>query len=44
VRQLVGVDDRADARDLTVGDTECQHADQPLLFVEKERSRAARGW
>ena len=39
--QLVGVDDRADAGDLTAGDIECAHADQPLLSVEKERSRAA---
>src|ERR671911_456436 len=41
VRQLVGVDDRDDACDLTAGDVERQHADQPLLSVEKERSRAA---
>jgi hypothetical protein len=41
VRQLVGVEDRADACDLTTGDIECQHADQPLPSVEKERSRAA---
>jgi hypothetical protein len=41
VRQLVGVNDRADACYLTAGDVECQHADQPLLSVEEERSRAA---
>src|SRR5918999_4661273 len=41
VRQLVGVDDPADARDPTAGDVERQHADQSLLSVEKERSRAA---
>ena len=41
VRQLIGVDDRVDARDLTGGDIERHHADQPLLCVEKERSRAA---
>ena len=41
VRQLVGVDDPADAPDLAGGDIERQHADQPLLSVEKERSRAA---
>src|SRR5262249_31090208 len=38
--QLVGVDDRADACDLTAGDLECHHGDQPLLCVEIERSRA----
>jgi hypothetical protein len=32
---------RADARDLTTGDIKRQHADQSLLSVEKERSRAA---
>jgi hypothetical protein len=31
VRQLVGVDDPADARDLAARDTERAHADQPLL-------------
>jgi hypothetical protein len=30
-----------DAGDLTAGDIECQHADQPLLSVEIEGSRAA---
>src|SRR4051812_19584114 len=40
VRQLVGVDDRADAPDLTAGDVERQHADQPPLGVEVQRSRA----
>src|SRR5947199_4923287 len=33
VRQLVGVDDRVDACDLTAGDVERNHADQPLLCV-----------
>jgi hypothetical protein len=41
VRQFVGVDDRADACDLTAGDIERRHADQPLQCVEIERSRAA---
>jgi hypothetical protein len=41
VRQLVGVDDRADALDLAAGDVERHHADQPLLCLEIERSRAA---
>ena len=41
VRELVGVDDPADGPDLAAGDIEREHADQPLLFVEKERSRAA---
>src|SRR3954471_24347977 len=41
VRQLVGVDDRADAPDLTAGDVERQHADEPPLRVEVERARAA---
>ena len=41
MRQLVRVDDRADACDLAAGDIERQHAHQPLLSVEKERSRAA---
>src|SRR5215471_11731110 len=40
-RQLVGVDDRADVRDLTTGDIERHHGDQPLLWVEVERARAA---
>src|SRR5215471_14810161 len=40
-RQLVGVYDRADVRDLTTGDIERHHGDQPLLWVEPERSRAA---
>jgi hypothetical protein len=34
VRQLVGVDDPPDACDLTAGDIERAHADQPLLCVE----------
>src|SRR5262245_64030175 len=41
VSQLVGVDDPADAPDLTTGDVERTHADQPLLGVEKERSGIA---
>jgi hypothetical protein len=41
VRQLVGVGDRADARDLTAGDIERQDGDQPLLCIESERSRPA---
>src|SRR3954464_7971261 len=41
VRELVGVDDRADAPDLTAGDVERQHADEPPLRVEVERARAA---
>src|SRR5262249_42822481 len=41
VRQLVRVDDRADARDLTARDLERTHGEQPLLRVDKERSRAA---
>jgi hypothetical protein len=41
VRQLIGVDDRVDACDLTAGDIERHDGDQPLLCVEKERSRAA---
>src|SRR5262249_26062295 len=41
VRQLVGVDDHSDACDLTAGDIERHHADEPLLCVEKTRSRAA---
>src|SRR5829696_2380220 len=34
VRQLVGVADGADARDLAAGDVERQDGDQPLLCVE----------
>src|SRR5438132_12254256 len=41
VPQLVGVDDRADAGDLTAGDLERPDADEPLLCVEEKRSRAA---
>src|SRR5215218_38625 len=41
VRQLVGVADGADARDLTAGDVERQDGDQALLCVEIERSRTA---
>jgi len=40
VRQLVGVEDRIDAGDLTASDIERHHRDQPLLCVEKERPRA----
>src|SRR5215207_10368851 len=41
VGQLVGVDDRVDACDLTAGDVERHHGDQPLLCIEVERSWAA---
>src|SRR5215208_5693078 len=41
VGQLVGVDDRVDARDLAPGDVERHDADQALLRVEEERSRVA---
>jgi hypothetical protein len=41
VRELVQVDDRADAGDLIAGDIEHHHADHPLPCVEIERSRAA---
>jgi hypothetical protein len=33
VRQLVGIDDRVDACDLTADDIERPDAAQPLLFV-----------
>src|SRR5215204_2853264 len=39
MRQLVGVDDRVDAGDLTAGDLERDHGDQPLLCVKEERAR-----
>jgi hypothetical protein len=39
--ELVGVDDRADAPDLTHRDIERQHHDQALVSVENERSCAA---
>jgi len=39
VRQLVGVDGSADARDLAGGDIQHHHGDQPLLRVEVERFR-----
>src|SRR3954452_619219 len=41
VGELVGVDDRVDARDLAVGDLERQHGDQPLVSVEIERPGTA---
>ena len=41
MRELVGVDNRANAPDLTARDVERHHADQSLLCVEIERSRAA---
>lgn len=41
MRQLVGIDDRADGLDLTAADLEHQHAEQPLMPVEQQRSRAA---
>ena len=41
MRQLVGVDDRADACYLSAGDVEGQNADQPLLCVEEEGSGTA---
>jgi hypothetical protein len=41
VPQLVGVDDGADAGDLSAGDLERQHAQQPLPSVEQQRPRAA---
>ena len=40
MHQLVGIEDRADACDLTASDIERHHADQPLLWVDEERSRA----
>src|SRR5579859_6666728 len=39
--QLVWVVDRMDRGDLTVGDLQCQYADQLLLGVEGEHARAA---
>src|SRR5262249_38103572 len=39
VRELVGVDDPADAGDLAAGDAERADANQPLLSVEHKRSR-----
>ena len=39
VLQLVRVDDRAHALDLTLRDIEDHNADQPALAVEKERTR-----
>src|SRR5262249_47729117 len=41
VRKLVGIDDRADAADLTADDIDRPHADQPLLCVEEEPSGTA---
>jgi hypothetical protein len=41
VLELLGLDNRADADDLTACDIERHDADQPLLCVEIERSRAA---
>ena len=41
MRQLVGVRDSSDAVDLAAGDVERHHADQPLLWVEVERSGGA---
>src|SRR4051794_16939384 len=41
MRELVGVDDRADAADLTAGDIEREHPDHPFLGVEEERPRGA---
>src|SRR5262249_32960057 len=38
---VVGGEDRVDAGDLTAGDLERHHGDQPALWVEIERSRAA---
>jgi len=39
VRQLIGVDDRAEAPDPIAGDVDRQRAAEPLLCVENERSR-----
>jgi len=41
VRQLVGVENRADACDPPACDIEREHADQLLVSVEEEPSRAA---
>jgi hypothetical protein len=42
VGELVGVDDRVDAVDLTAGDVERDPGDQPLSCVEIERTVAVR--
>jgi len=41
MRQLFGVDDRADAPDLTAAEVERPHGDHPLLSVEVQHTRAA---